>query len=261
MFLECKNVSKVFVDPKLKKGIVALKNINLKVKKNEFLCIIGPSGCGKTTLLHMIAGFEKPTKGKIILEGKEIKKPSPERGVVFQDFSLFPWKTVIENIEFGLGIQGWPKNERREIARKYLDIVGLKGFDDARPHELSGGMKQKVAIARTLALDPDILLMDEPFGSLDEQTKNRLDFELLNIWEREKKTVIFITHCIEESIVLADRIILLTSRPGKIHIEMKLDLPRPRNLFSDEVVEIRKKLLENFMLCCPPEDRNFVQYL
>ena len=256
MFLECKKISKVFKDPKIKKDIVALRDINLTVKKNEFLCIIGPIGCGKTTLLHMIAGLEKPTVGHIYLEGKEIKRPSPQRAVIFQEFSLFPWKTVLENIEFGLYIQGRSKKEQREIAYKYLNIVELEDFDNARPHQLSEGMKQKVTIARTLALDPDILLMDEPFGSLDQHTKDRLDLELLNIWEKETKTAIFVTHCIEEAVALADRIILFTARPGQIQCEFKLDLPRPRNLFSEKVIEIRKELLKNFMADCSPDERD-----
>lgn len=254
MMAECKDVTKVFLYPKEKKGIFALKDINLSVEKNEFVCLIGPSGCGKTTLLHMIAGFEKPTKGQILIQGKEVKGPSPERGVVFQEFSLYPWKSVFENIEFGLKAQGVPGKDRTNIIRHYLNLVGLKGFDHARPHELSGGMKQKVAIARTLALEPDILLMDEPFGSLDEQTRNRLDIELLNIWEEEMKTVIFVTHSIEEAVLLADRIILFTKRPGRIQKEMILDMPRPRNIFSSAVSNARKELLQNLMLCCPPEE-------
>lgn len=249
-YLKIDGVSKVFVDPKAGKGITALRNIDIKVKENEFLCIVGPSGCGKSTLLHMIAGFEEPTKGRITLKGKPIKGPSPDRGVVFQEFSLLPWKSTLENVCFGLDIKGWPKHKQIKIAKKYLDLVGLDGFDDARPHELSGGMKQKVAIARTLALDPKILLMDEPFSALDEQTKNRMDFELLNIWEEDKKTVVFITHCLEEAIILADRIILLTCRPGRIQSEFKIDMPRPRNIFSKKVVKLHKELLKNFMLCC-----------
>jgi len=253
MLLECRNVCKVFTNRNLGHGVVALNDINLAIAENEFVCIIGPSGCGKSTLLHMIAGFDRPTRGSISLNNEEIRGPCPERGVVFQESSLLPWKSVRENIEFGLAIQGCPKGERQDIAGHYLNIVGLKGFDHARPHELSGGMKQKVAIARTLALDPAILLMDEPFGALDEQTKNRLDFELLELWQERKKTVLFITHSIEEAILLADRIILFTVRPGRIQLDLKLTLPRPRNLFSKEVVEIRQQLFENLMLCCPPE--------
>ncbi len=254
MVAECKNVTKVFLYPKEKKGIYALQDINLRVEKNEFVCLIGPSGCGKTTLLHMIAGFEKPTRGQILVNGTEVKGPSPERGVVFQESSLYPWKSVLGNVEFGLKAQGVPKGERAKIVRHYLNLVGLRGFDHARPHELSGGMKQKVAIARTLALEPDILLMDEPFGSLDEQTRNRLDMELLNIWEEEMKTVIFVTHCIEEAVLLADRVILFTKRPGRIQKEMRLEMSRPRNMFSPAVSNVRKELLQHLMLCCPPEE-------
>ena len=256
MLLECRNVSKVFVNRKDGHGVVALNNINLSIAEEEFVCIIGPSGCGKSTLLHMIAGFERPTRGKILINNKEIHAPSPELGVIFQESSLLPWMSVRENIEFGLAIQGCPRGEQKDIARHYLNLVGLEGFDRARPHELSGGMKQKVAIARTLALDPAILLMDEPFGALDEQTKKRLDFELLELWQQRKKTVLFITHSIEEAILLADRIILFTVRPGRIQQELQLTLPRPRDIFSKEVVEIRRQLLQKLMLCCPPEESN-----
>jgi len=253
MTVECRHATKTFLYPQENKGIFALIDINLKVEKNEFVCLIGPSGCGKTTLLHMIAGFEDPTEGQILIEDKPVNGPSPERGVIFQEHSLFPWQTALENITLGLKAQGISRKKRNEIARHYLDVVGLKGFDNARPHQLSGGMKQKVAIARTLALKPDILLMDEPFGSLDEQTRLRLDFELLNIWEKEKKTVIFVTHSIEEAVLLADRIILFTKRPGRIQKVVPLDMPRPRNMFSPGVTEVRKGLLEDLMLCCPPE--------
>jgi len=173
--------------------------------------------------------------------------------MIFQEFSLLPWHTVLENITFGLKAQGISRHERNGVARHYLDLVGLKGFDNARPHQLSGGMKQKVAIARTLALRPEILLMDEPFGSLDEQTRLRLDFELLNLWEKDRKTVIFVTHSIEEAVLLADHIVLLTKRPGRIQKVVPLDIPRPRNMFSPEVMELRKELLEDLMLCCSPE--------
>ena len=256
MLLECRNVSKVFVNRKYGHGVVALNNINLSIAEKEFVCIIGPSGCGKSTLLHMIAGFERPTSGNILINNKEIHAPSPELGMIFQESSLLPWMSVRENIEFGLAIQGFPRGERKDIARHYLNLVGLEGFDRARPHELSGGMKQKVAIARTLALDPAILLMDEPFGALDEQTKKRLDFELLELWQQRKKTILFITHSIEEAILLADRIILFTVRPGRIQHELQLTLPRPRDIFSKEVVEIRRQLLQELMLCCPPEESN-----
>ena len=252
-FLECKNLSKIFSDTRFNQGVEAIRNLNLSVRKNEFLCIIGPSGCGKTTLLHMMGGLEEPTTGGIYLERKQIKGPSPRRAIVFQDSSLYPWKTVFENVAFGLEIRKVPKGMRKDIAHKYLDILGLKGFENARPHQLSGGMRTKVAIARILALNPDILLMDEPFGSLDEHTRRRLDFELLNIWERDTKTVIFVTHSIEEAIILADRIILLSERPGSIRSQIHISLPHPRNLFSREVVELRKALLFNFINSSTPQ--------
>ncbi len=256
MFLECKNLSKAFLDQRFKKRFVALENIDLSIKKNEFLCILGPSGCGKSTLLHMIAGLEKPTSGNVFFEGKKVTSTSPRISIVFQEYSLFPWKTVFANVEFGLNMLNGSKKQKRDIVHKYLDIVGLNGFDSAYPHQLSGGMKQKVAIARTLALDPDILLMDEPFGSQDEQTRSRLDSELLNIWEKTKKTVIFVTHSIRETILLADRIILFTSSPGRIQLEHKIDIPHPRDIYSEEVNEIRKLLNENLMICCPTNGKD-----
>ena len=249
MFLKVENVSKIHTDAKRGKGFVALKGIDLEIEKNEFVCIIGPSGCGKTTLLHIIAGFEKPSHGRVLLSDTEVKKPSPDRAVVFQESSLYPWMSILENIKFGLDLAGHTKEEQESLARGYLSLVGLEAFEDARPHELSGGMKQKVAIARTLALDPELLLMDEPFAALDEQTRQKMDDELLNIWENDVKTVIFVTHNIEEAIMLADRIVILATSPGEIYDEVKVDIPRPRNLFSNEVVELRKRLLADMQRC------------
>ena len=252
MTIECRNVTKVFLYPKEKRGIFSLIDINLKVEKNEFVCLVGPSGCGKTTLLHMIAGLEMPTKGQILVKGKPANGASPERGLIFQEGGLFPWLSVCENIALGLKARGISGRKSNEIARRYLDMVGLRGFDHARPHQLSGGMKQKAAIARTLALEPEILLMDEPFGSLDEQSRLRLDYELLNIWDKARKTVIFVTHSIEEAVMLADRIILFTKRPGRVLRVVELTIPRPRNMFSPEIADVRKGLLKDLMLCCPP---------
>ncbi|MEQ8961291.1 MAG: ABC transporter ATP-binding protein [Coleofasciculus sp. C2-GNP5-27] len=245
MIAECINVAKVFLYPKQNRGIFVLRNINLRIHAHEFICLLGPSGCGKTTLLQMMAGFEQPTQGQIVINQRQVNKPSPDIGVVFQEFSLYPWKTVFGNVELGLKAQGISQRKRQRIVRKYLHLVGLEGFESARPHQLSGGMKQKVAIARALALDPDILLMDEPFSSLDEQTKHYLDFELLKIWQSERKTIVFVTHSLEEAIVLADRIIVLTKRPGKIKQEITIDLPRPRDIFSAEALAVRKELLAN----------------
>lgn len=251
--LKLQNVYKAYIDRLAGKGVVALQNVSFEVRRNEFVCIVGPSGCGKSTIIHLVAGFIKPTRGRVTLGDVVIEGPAPDRGVVFQEFSLLPWKSALENVTWGLEIQGRPRHEQRRIAKEYLDLVGLKGFDHARPHELSGGMKQKVAIARTLALDPAVLLMDEPFSNLDEQTKNRLDVELLGIWERDRKTVIFVTHCIEEAITLADRIILLTARPGRIQKEFIIDIPRPRSIFSEDVARLHREVLKSFMLCCAPQ--------
>ncbi len=253
MLLECENVSKVFINQQTGQGLVALKDINLAIGEEEFVCLIGPSGSGKSTLLHLVAGFMQPTKGNILLHHRTISGPAPDRGVIFQEPSLFPWKSVLSNIVFGLRLQGYSSAKCEEIGRYYLDLVGLKQFDHAMPHELSGGMKQKVALARILALDPSIMLMDEPFGAMDEQTRKRLDHELLAIWQQQKKTVLFVTHSIEEALLLADRIILLTVRPGRVQLDLKLDLARPRDLFCDEMVRLRKKLFAELMLCCPPE--------
>jgi len=251
--LKLEHVYKAYVDRLAGKGVVALQDVSFEVRRNEFVCIVGPSGCGKSSIIHLAAGFMGPTRGRITLDGEEIRGPSPDRGVVFQEFSLLPWKSALENVMWGLEIRGRSRQEQVRIAKEYLDLVGLKGFDHARPHELSGGMKQKVAIARTLALDPAVLLMDEPFSNLDEQTRNRLDIELLGLWERDRKTVVFVTHCIEEAISLADRIILLTARPGRIQKEFRIDTPRPRSIFSDEVIRLHQEVLANFMLCCAPQ--------
>jgi len=226
-----------------KEEMKALESINLEVKENEFLCFIGPSGCGKTTLLRMVAGLDYPSSGKIILDGKEIKGPSPDRGMVFQEFSLFPWRTVIKNVTFGLEIQGIDRGEQYKIAKEYIELVGLKGFENRYPYELSGGMKQRVAIARALATDPAILLMDEPFGSVDAQTRNVLQEELLEIWKRTKKTVLFVTHSVDEAVYLADRVAVMSARPGCIVKCLDIDIPRPRKRTSMEVNEFREKLL------------------
>ena len=223
--------------------IEALEKINIEVKPNEFLCIIGPSGCGKTTLLRMIAGLDYPSSGEIILDGEKVSGPSPDRGMVFQEFSLFPWRTVLKNVEFGLEIRGMKDKERREIAEQYLELVGLRDFENSYPYELSGGMKQRVAIARALATEPSILLMDEPFGSVDAQTRNVLQEELLEIWKRTKKTILFVTHSVDEAVYLADRVAVMSSRPGCLVKCVEIDIPRPRKRTSMEANEIRERLL------------------
>ena len=211
--------------------VVAIDGFDLAVTEGEFVALVGPSGCGKTTLLHLIAGFETPTAGTVVLDGAPIRRPGPDRGMLFQDFALFPWRSVIGNVTWGLEVGGVPRAERERIAERYLDMVGLAAFRNAYPSELSGGMKQRVALARVLAFEPRILLMDEPFGSLDAQTRELMQDELTEIWQRAplgRKTVLFVTHDIDEAIYLADRVILFTARPGRLKRSVAIDLPRPR---------------------------------
>jgi NitT/TauT family transport system ATP-binding protein len=237
--LKMVNVTKTFNS---EEGVIkALEDVNIEVNPNEFLCIIGPSGCGKTTLLRMVAGLDYPTSGEIILDGARVSGPSPDRGMVFQEFSLFPWRTVLKNVEFGLEIQG--VRDRRKIAEQYLELVGLLDFKNCYPKELSGGMKQRVAIARALATEPAILLMDEPFGSVDAQTRNVLQEELLEIWKRTEKTILFVTHSVDEAVYLADRVAVMSARPGHIIECMEIDIARPRKRTSVETNVIREKLL------------------
>jgi NitT/TauT family transport system ATP-binding protein len=207
---------------------VAISDISLQVADGEFVSILGPSGCGKSTLLYIIGGFVKPTEGVARVKGDKITKPGPDRGPVFQEFALFPWKTVLGNVSYGPRQQGMGRREADAKARRLIEMVGLKGYDGFYPKELSGGMKQRVAIARTLAYGPAVLLMDEPFGALDAHTRTRLQNDLLEIWERDRKTVLFVTHSVEEAVYLSDRVIVMTSSPGRIKTIVDIDLPRPR---------------------------------
>jgi NitT/TauT family transport system ATP-binding protein len=224
--------------------LVVLDHVTFDVKDKEFLCILGSSGCGKTTLLRLIAGLDTARSGSINLDGEEIQGPNPKVGFVFQEYSLFPWRNVIDNIAFGLEMNGMGKEERYRIAEKYLDLVNLSQFRTSYPSELSGGMRQRIAVARALALDPVLLLMDEPFGALDAQTRNMLQKELLDIWEATKKTIIFITHSVDEAVFLADRIIVLTPRPGRICQIFPIELARPRDRTSVEFAQIRRNVLD-----------------
>lgn len=199
-----------------KPEFVAVENVTLDIQQGEFVSIVGPSGCGKSTLLDLIAGLTKPSSGQILLSGKQITQPGLDRGIVFQQYALYPWLTALENIEFGLEAKGVDKQIRREKAQYYLELVGLAGFEKHYPNELSGGMKQRVAIARSLAYEPEILLMDEPFAALDAQTRETLQEELIKIWQSSKKTIVFITHSIDEAIFLSQRVAIMTSRPGRI---------------------------------------------
>lgn len=208
--------------------MVALNGVSLDIYENEFVCVVGPSGCGKSTLLNNIGGLDTPTSGHIYVDGKEVDGPSPERGIVFQQYALFPWLTVEKNVQFGLKLQGKSPAECEEITRKYLKMVELEQFAKAYPKELSGGMKQRVAIARAYAANPEVLLLDEPFGALDAQTRVQLQTELLNTWEKEKKTCFFITHDVDEAIILAQRVIIMSARPGRIKRIVNIDIPYPR---------------------------------
>ena len=208
--------------------VVALNGVDMEIGENEFVCVVGPSGCGKSTLLNIIAGLERPTSGRVCVKGKEVINPGSERGVIFQQYALFPWLTVKKNVKFGLKLRGVKEPELSAIADKYIRLVGLEEFGDSYPKELSGGMKQRVAIARAYAVNPEILLMDEPFGALDAQTRTQLQTELLETWEKEKKTCFFITHDVEEAIILAQRVVIMSARPGRVKEIVPVNIPYPR---------------------------------
>ncbi len=237
-----KKVSKLYVDES-KRQVKALDEVSFEVHEGEFLCILGPSGCGKTTLLRMLAGLDQPTRGELYLENMPIVKPGPERGMIFQEFALFPWKTVIKNIEFGLEVKGLSKSERSKIARKYIEMIGLNGFENSYPHEISGGMQQRVAVARALANEPEVLLMDEPFGTLDALTRHSMQEELLAIWQNTGKTILFVTHCVNETAFLAERAIVMTPRPGRIREIVQIDLKHPRKRNSGQTDTIKNRLM------------------
>ncbi|TGE31873.1 ABC transporter ATP-binding protein [Desulfosporosinus sp. Sb-LF] len=227
--------------------MVALDRTSFKVKEGEFITILGPSGCGKSTILRIVAGLEEPSSGKVYLDGHEVKGPGPDRGMVFQSYTLYPWLTVEDNIAFGLKLKGTSQKQCKEVAQHYLELIGLNGFEKHYPIQLSGGMKQRVAIARALANDPEILLMDEPFGALDAQTRSIMQEILLKAWEESKKTILFITHDVEESIFLADSVYVMTARPGRLKENISVNLPRPRDYnikSSSEFLSLKNRLLE-----------------
>lgn len=240
--IEICNLTKVF--GKNSHGVTALDDVNLCIKSGKFTTIVGPSGCGKSTLLTLLAGFDSPTNGEIRLDGSPITKPGPDRGFVFQDHALFPWKTVLGNIMFGLRNNGFGRADAEKIARHHIQAVGLGGFENAYPHTLSGGMKQRVGIARALAYDPEVLLMDEPFGALDAQTKKFMQTELVRIWEQFRKTVVFVTHSVIEAVYLSDVIVVMSSRPGRIKGVIEVDIPRPRSYTGDDYLAVREQVLE-----------------
>lgn len=238
--IECRGVCKSFETPEGEHQVI--KDLNMAAKENEFLVLFGPGQCGKTTIMNLIAGFEPASEGSMTFLGKEISKPGPERGVVFQSTALFPWMTTMGNVEYGLKMAGVKKEERRRRAQKYIDLVGLQGFENSFPVQLSGGMRQRVGIARAYCNEPKVMLMDEPFGALDAQTRYLMQEELQRIWDAEKRTVIFVTNNIEEAIYLADRILVLTNCPATVKREYKIDLPRPRDLVSPEFLALRKEI-------------------
>jgi len=241
MSLVIKEVHKHFIRDNQK--MITLENINLEIQQGEFICLLGPSGCGKSTLLNIIAGLEKATQGQVYLNHQEVKEAGPDRSMMFQDSALFPWLKVIDNVEFGMKMMGVPAKERREKALHYLKMVHLSKFQNAFVHELSGGMRQRVALARALSLDSDVLLMDEPFAALDSQTKKILQRELQKIWWKTKKTIIFVTHSVEEAVFLADRIIIMSANPGRVKKDLKISLARPKDLNNQDLAYMAERVM------------------
>ena len=242
--VELRDVGKEFAARE--RRVVAVERIDLAVGHNEFAAILGPSGCGKSTILNMVAGFEAPTRGQVLVDGEPVRTPGPRRGVVFQEAALFPWYTVLDNVTFGPKTRGVPVATYRPKVESLLDLVGLRGFERHYPAELSGGMKQRVGLARVLVMEPEVLLMDEPFGSLDAQTRSAMQELLLSVWERHQQTVLFVTHDIEEALLLADTVLVMTARPGRIKTRITVDLPRPRTLETTTSVrfnELKRRLL------------------
>ena len=243
MSIEIKNINKSFDGRG--KNLSVLENINLNIDDGELVCLLGPSGCGKTTLLRLIAGLDYPTSGEIIANGELVEKPSGDRAVIFQQYSLFPWLTVLQNVTFGLEMSGGSKEENVKAAERYLESVGLLDFKDSYPHELSGGMKQRVAIIRSLLNHSPILLMDEPFSALDMQNRHKLQEQLIGVWKRFENTIVFVTHDVDEAVYLADKIVLLDKNPGKIAEIVSVDLERPRKRDSMEFLKIQESIVEN----------------
>ncbi len=244
--IELRGIDQIFVNQRTRRASHALSQVDLRIGDKEFLCVLGPSGCGKSTLLNVIAGFLRPTAGEVLMDGVPIAVPGPDRGVVFQEPTLFPWLSALENVTFGPRMRHVPSVRYEPAAHEVLRLVGLEGFESHLPRALSGGMRQRVALARVLVADPQVLLMDEPFGALDAQTRAIMQELLQRIWERDHKTVLFITHDVEEAIFLADRIVVMTARPGRIKREIKVELPRPRTLdlmTTLEFVGLKRELL------------------
>jgi len=252
--LEVKDLCKSFDTPQGR--VTALNNINFKTHKREFVCVIGPSGCGKSTLIRTLAGLESQTSGQVLVDGNPVKGPGPDRGMVFQGYTLFPWRTVKKNVMFGLEMAGRSRSAAEEEARQWIDLVGLSKFENSYPHQLSGGMKQRVAIARALANQPRILLMDEPFGALDAQTRAKMQAYLLEIWKNIDITILFITHDLDEAIYLADRILVLKAHPGEVQELIEVPVPQPRTpeqLLGPEFLATKRRLEA---LIHPPQEQD-----
>jgi NitT/TauT family transport system ATP-binding protein len=236
------NVGKTF--ERKTSRIIAVENLSLHVDDGELVCILGPSGCGKSTLLFMAAGLENSSGGRVVFNGRDVTGPGADRGMLFQQFALYPWLSARKNVEFGLSLRGVGATERWKRAKHWLDLMGLTPFADAYPHQLSGGMQQRVAIARLLVNEPQIMLMDEPFAALDAQTRTSLGEELVRVWQEAKGTVLFVTHSIDEAILLADRLVIMTPRPGRIKMDMRIDIPRPRDPASDDFNALRRRVTD-----------------
>lgn len=241
--LKISNVSKIW-NPNGPEPVPAVQDLSLDVALGEFVVLLGPSGCGKSSLLYIVAGLEEATEGSVTFDGLEVEEPSPERSLIFQEASLYPWLTVKDNITFGLKIAGKSKAKQDAAAERLLRLVGLVGAGDRRPHELSGGMRQRAALARALAMEPKVLLMDEPFAALDIQTRARMQGHLLEIWESSKASVLLVTHSIDEALALADRVVVFTARPGQIKAEISIDAARPRDLRSPEMINLARRCEE-----------------
>jgi NitT/TauT family transport system ATP-binding protein len=242
-FIELKNITKEFKDSSRGTQTLAIDGVSLSVPQNEFLCLLGPSGCGKSTLLNMIAGFEKPTQGQVLVAGQPIVGPGADRGMVFQQPNLMPWLPVWDNIAFTLKLKGISKSERRQAAQPFIDAVKLQGFENHFPSELSGGMAQRVGIARALLQNPEVILMDEPFAALDAQTKQDMQEELVNIWQKFKSTIVFVTHSVDEALILGTQIAVMTHRPGRIRELIPVDLKHPKDVTSAEFNEIKRHIM------------------
>lgn len=258
MFISVEGVSKTY-ELKDESSSFALEKVNLSVEEGKFICLLGPSGCGKTTLLNMIAGFDKPSTGAIKINGNDVSQPLIDRIAIFQNFGLLPWRTVIKNVELGLESKGFDEKKRREIAEEYLKLVGLSDYKKHHPNQLSGGMQQRIAIARALAVDPEILLMDESFGSLDAMTRMTMQNEIERIWQEKKKTIIFVTHDIEEAVFLADSIVVMTAGPGKVKKIIDVPLARKRDRTSYDFLAIRNEVFREFELKSSDKIEHYLQ--